>query len=125
MIIVLLGVVLYAFCKWQLRRYATEEPQPKGGSADCASCSESATECKAACLGVKEGVRIEYFDDEDLDIFRGRKQESYTEEETAEFLYVLDTMRREDIRPWLKSLSLRSIHLPKRVIEKVNQRLNG
>ena len=55
---------------------------------------------------------IEYFDDEELDVFRGRRSDGYTEDEVEQFAYVLDTMQDADVRPWTRSLTLRGIEIP-------------
>ncbi len=55
---------------------------------------------------------VEYYDDEELDRFRGRNAESYTESETEEFRDILLTLLPDDIAGWARSLQLRSIELP-------------
>ena len=55
---------------------------------------------------------IEYFDDEELDRFRGRSSDAYTPEEEEEFRQVLMTTLTREVGEWLRSLELRGIHLP-------------
>ena len=55
---------------------------------------------------------IEYYEDEELDRFRGRSSDDYTEEETEEFREVLLTMRPDEVTGWLQSLQLRGVELP-------------
>ena len=55
---------------------------------------------------------IEYYEDEELDRFRGRSSGDYTEEETEEFREVLLTMRPDEVTGWLQSLQLRGVELP-------------
>lgn len=55
---------------------------------------------------------IEYFEDEELDRFRGRSSDSYTDDEAAEFAEVMYTMRPEEVKDWLRSLQLRCVSLP-------------
>lgn len=55
---------------------------------------------------------IEYYEDEELDRFRGRRSDDYTEEETEEFREVLLTMRESEVEGWLQSLQLRAVELP-------------
>ena len=62
---------------------------------------------------------VEYYDDEDLDRFRGRAPEDYTDEETDEFRDVLYTMREEEVAGWARSLQLRGIELPEEVRDEV------
>lgn len=56
--------------------------------------------------------KIEYFDDEELDEYRGREADSYTETETDRFRDVLLTLRPDEIASWAKSIQLRGITLP-------------
>lgn len=58
------------------------------------------------------GDDIEYFEDEELDRFRGRSSDSYTDDEAAEFAEVMYTMRPEEVKDWLRSLQLRCVSLP-------------
>lgn len=55
---------------------------------------------------------IVYFDDEELDAFRGRDADDYTDSETEQFRDVLLTLLPEDIAPWTRSIRLRGINLP-------------
>ena len=53
-----------------------------------------------------------YYEDEELDRFRGRAPEDYSEEEVEEFRDVLYTMRPDEVGSWLAALQLREIELP-------------
>jgi len=55
---------------------------------------------------------IEYFDDEELDRFKGKDSSAYTEEEIEEFAEVLHTMYQTEVKDWCRSLTLRGISLP-------------
>ena len=55
---------------------------------------------------------IEYFDDEELDMFRDRQSDHYTDDEAEQFREVLYTMRQEEVRDWANSLALRHIEVP-------------
>jgi len=60
----------------------------------------------------------DYYDDEELDAYKGVNPDDYTEEQIAEFEEVLLTMKESDVAGWLKSLSLRGIELPYPVRDK-------
>lgn len=60
---------------------------------------------------------IEYYEDEELDRFRGRT--AYSEEEVEEFREVLYTMRTDEVPGWLHSLELRRIDLPNELKDEV------
>lgn len=55
---------------------------------------------------------IEYFDDEELDAFKGRAADSYSEAETEAFREVLLTLPEGEVPAWSRSLQLRGITLP-------------
>lgn len=60
-----------------------------------------------------------YFDDEELDRFKGREQGTYTDEEIEEFRQVLYTMKSEEIDLWVHCLQTRGIELPSEVKDEV------
>jgi hypothetical protein len=55
---------------------------------------------------------IEYYDDEELDAFKGRPSNQYTEDEVEQFCNVLYTLKPEDIKGWNRSIILRGINIP-------------
>lgn len=58
---------------------------------------------------------IEYFDDEELDIFKGRSSDKYSDEEVEMFAEVLYTMRPDEVVSWNRSLILRGINVPDQI----------
>ena len=58
---------------------------------------------------------IEYYDDEELDRFRGRLSEDYTDEEAEAFAEVMLTMRPDEVKGWNRSLILRGINMPNQI----------
>jgi hypothetical protein len=64
--------------------------------------------CEKDSLRVLED--IDYYEDEELDRFRGRT--AYSEEEVEEFREVLYTMRTDEVAGWMHSLELRQVNLP-------------
>lgn len=79
---------------------------------DCTSCSGSNAMCEQECTMKAATEPIEYFDDEELDTFRGRPSDGYTEEETQQFADVLETLQPNEVKPWGRSLILRGINMP-------------
>lgn len=63
---------------------------------------------------IKRALRtdIEYFDDEELDRYRGMASDEYDDDAVEEFREVLYTMFPTEIEDWLKSLELREVTLP-------------
>ena len=62
---------------------------------------------------------IIYFDDEELDRFKGTVQEEYTDEDIEEFRQVLYTMHQDEVDNWVHCLQTRGIELPAEIKEEV------
>ena len=60
---------------------------------------------------------VDYYEDEELDRFRGRT--AYSGEEIEEFREVLYTMRTDEVAGWVRSLQLRQISLPDELKDEV------
>lgn len=60
-----------------------------------------------------------YFDDEELDRFKGVKPEEYTDTDIEEFRQVLYTMKEDEVDTWVHCLQTRGIELPTEVKEEV------
>lgn len=76
------------------------------------SCADYGTQCEAVCMMNAAVSEIIYFEDEELDRFKGKSSDSYTDAETEEFREVLYTMKPEEVPEWNRSLILRGINLP-------------
>lgn len=68
--------------------------------------------CEKDQLLAAAGKDVEYFDDEELDVFKERPSDQYTPEEVESFEEVMTTMRPDEVQDWLHSLNLRGINLP-------------
>ncbi len=60
-----------------------------------------------------------YFDDEELDRFKGMKTEEYTDADIEEFRQVLYTMREEEVENWAHCIETRGIELPHQIREEI------
>ncbi|MBN2742595.1 MAG: hypothetical protein JXR39_01750 [Marinilabiliaceae bacterium] len=76
--------------------------------ADCCGAHEV---CESDSL-LSSSDNVEYYNDEELDRFRGYKPEQYNEAEVEEFREVLYTLMEREVANWLKSLQLRQINPP-------------
>lgn len=82
----------------------------------CATCDGSAaTKCEQDCMMEASTKPVEYFDDEELDNFRGRQSDEYTDDEAQQFADILYTMRQDEVAAWCRSLNLRGISLPDQI----------
>lgn len=87
-------------------------PPPAIPASSCGTCNGSNTKCEQECMMEAATKEIEYYDDEELDRYKGRASNQYTDDEIAEFSEVLYTMRPEEVAGWNRSLILRGINLP-------------
>lgn len=60
-----------------------------------------------------------YFDDEELDRFKGVKPEDYTFADIEEFRQVLYTMKKEEVDTWVHCLQTRGIEIPQEIKDEV------
>ena len=83
--------------------------QPSDSEEEC--CGMHIT-CERDSLLTSVSPDIVYYDDEELDRFRGRDADDYSEEEIEEFRDVLLTLLPDDIAGWGRSVQQREIILP-------------
>lgn len=95
---------------------STTEPVIRQRSSDCCGQHEV---CEKESLLAAVSKEVEYYDDEELDRFAGRRADSYDMHETDEFEEILTTLRSEDVAGWVRSLQLRGIELPEALRDEV------
>lgn len=108
--LVALGLVSAIFGILSHRKGEEEEPLQEGVS--CNTCNGKNTKCEQECMMEAATKDIIYYDDEELDRFKGRSADDYNDEEVEEFAEVLYTMKTEEVAGWNRSLILRGINLP-------------
>lgn len=94
-------------------------------SGDCSTCTGVDESCMHDCLLEASLKDIEYYDDEELDVFVGRDSDQYTDKEAQQFAEVLYTMKPEEVRGWNTSLTLRNINLPNQIKDEVMLMMEG
>lgn len=94
-----------------------ESAGPACGS--CEACNAAGTKCLEDRMMEDAVKETEYFDDEELDAYKGRRSDSYTDKEAGEFAEVLYTMRPDEVKDWSRSLSRRGISLPDQIKDEV------
>lgn len=103
--------------KQQLANGEIEEiPEPVTVDTEC--CGQHET-CEKDSLLAAVSKQIEYYNDEELDRFRGWASDAYGEEEEDEFREILYTMRSDEVAGWVRSLQLRQVELPDAVKDEV------
>lgn len=119
LVLILIGVALFGLTAgWLYNRNIqkkiekgeiTEAPEIVEVDSEC--CGQHET-CERDSLLAAVSKGIEYYDDEELDRFRGRSSEEYEEEEIEEFRNILYTMQEVEVAGWCRSLQLRGIEFP-------------
>lgn len=94
----------------------TDVPASRTDNEEC--CGMHIT-CERDSLMSSMSDTIEYYDDEELDRFRGRTSDQYNADEIEEFRSVLLTLLPDDIAGWGRSIQLRGIELPVPVREEL------
>lgn len=98
--------------------FTEAEPKPEGESPEGGICCGMHAVCEKTSL-TPTGTEADYYDDEELDRFRGRDASDYTPEESEEFREVMMTMQPEEVAGWSRSLQVRQIELPLDVREEL------
>ena len=112
-LMIVVGVVLYLFDLFS--RNKGEEPEPlvmpenDGCSDDCCSSNDV---CPSEMVLAGIDREIVYYDDEELDQFKGRAADSYTADEEEQFRDVLYTLQPADLLGWEQSVKKRGIIFP-------------
>lgn len=102
-VLVLTGVVL-----WLTDRHGAPV-------ADDTTAHDTQDECcgmHAVCEKQPTSLKPEYFNDEELDAYRGRPADSYTTDEVEEFREVMLTLRPDERAPWAVAIERRGIAVP-------------
>lgn len=89
----------------------SEMPEPKELQSSCNSCGINEL-CERDKMMSASCQTIEYYNDEELDNYKGTASNDYSEKAIEEFSEVLYTLRQEEVVGWLHSLQLRNINLP-------------
>ena len=123
--VLLLMFVLYRLDRFnrkrQLSQDQTEQPEPEIPAGEC--CGKHVV-CEKQKLAEARLRSAQYFDDEDLDRFKGRSSDKYTDQEVEEFRYVLYTMNQSEVREWMECLQARDIEIPDELKEECYSMMN-
>ncbi len=105
--LILLGILARVL---SLRKGSKDKQTPSFPNPDPECCGAHDI-CEKDSL-LSSSSQIEYFEDEELDNYIERPEDTYQQEEVEEFREVLLTLREQEVAAWLKSLQLRNIKLP-------------
>lgn len=111
LVIMALFALLVGLLRERRIRPNAEEGVPETRLADGECCGQHEI-CEKESLLAAVSKQIEYYDDEELDRYRGMPSDSYTDEQTEAFREVFYTMQETDVAGWVRSLQLRGVELP-------------
>lgn len=114
LIIALLALGLFSALLGYISHRKGEDDDIVTPKDTCATCNGTPLngKCEQECMMEAATKEIIYYDDEELDLFKGRSADSYTDQEAEQFAEVLYTMRPEEVAAWNRSLILRGINFP-------------
>lgn len=122
----LVGLAIIAAIVSLLTKNKNGEPEkiiiPSG---DCLTCDGSDDKCEQVCVMEAATKEIEYYDDEELDRFKGRRSDEYSDDEAEEFANVLYTMQPQEAKGWNRSLILREINVPNQIKDELITMIMG
>ncbi len=112
-ILIGVGVVTLVLLIVLIVSYRKDPPAPEpqkvvNPNIECCGAHEI---CEAETL-LTLTDQIIYYNDEELDIYRGTAADDYSQEAIEEFRDVLLTLQLHEVAGWLKSIQLRQIELP-------------
>ncbi|WP_423128642.1 hypothetical protein [Gaoshiqia sp. Z1-71] len=117
--LILLGILLGMFVLMALGTLIVNKYSRKNAKEEL---METPVEIPLDCCGAHEVCEFEemlknpeeivYYEDEDLDRYRGMASDQYNDQQIEEFRDVLYTLHSEEIRKWLLSIERRNIQLP-------------
>ncbi len=113
--ILLIALVLLGGIAALLGWFSKDDGKGITEGPSCDTCDGTDTRCEQVCMMEASVKPIEYFEDEELDSFAGRRSDGYTDEEAEQFEEVLTTLRPEEVAAWNRSLILRGISVPDQI----------
>ena len=119
LIVILAGVILFGLIAGYFYNRNIQKKIDRGELKEAppvvtmdSECCGQHQSCEKETLLAAVSKQIEYYDDEELDRFKGRPSDGYSEEEIEEFRDILYSMQEVDVAGWSRSLQLRGIELP-------------
>ncbi|MFC2328344.1 hypothetical protein [Prevotella nigrescens] len=125
-ILAIVGMGVIVGASTLISRHNSTEPDVVAPAAgDCATCSSINDDCEQTCMMEAATKEVEYYDDEELDRFKGKESGEYTDDEAEEFSEVLYTMRPDEAKGWNRSLILRGINVPNQIKDDLITMIEG
>ena len=120
--LILLGVLaVVGLVLWLLDGRRPDRHPDDGDDTDAAAPAQGCTDNQCALHSVCPSEqlltaacsdKVVYYDDEELDQYKNRNGDSYTDEEIEQFREVLYTLRPSEVLAWHHSLNRRGVSVP-------------
>jgi hypothetical protein len=121
--ILVLALVLLGVFSWLATRYnwfgssmtKKDETKQEENSENTVCCGMHEV-CENDSL-LSYDTKIEYYDDEELDMLKDKSPDAYSDNDLKSIESVFYTLKPEDVAGWLRSLNLRQITLPEYLLD--------
>jgi len=107
-----------------MRGLRQDQPKQPKSAIPAGECCGKHAVCEKQKLAEASLHSAQYFDDEELDRFKGRNSDGYSDQEVEEFRYIMYTMRQDEVREWMECLLAREIELPDELKEECYSMMN-
>jgi len=118
----LAGSIRYAKLKKKVKSGELKEMPKVKMVTDCGADTCAVEEgglCELDCLLNSTKKDIDYYDDEELDQYKGLASDQYTEAQEDEFRNIFETMQPTDVPGWVRSLQQRGLNIPDNLKDEV------
>lgn len=119
--ILIVALVLLGVFSWLATKYnwfnsnKTSEESNEVKISDDVCCGMHEV-CETDTL-INYTSKVEYYDDEELDTFKGKSPEEYEDKDLELFESVFYTLKPQDVAGWLRSMQIREIEIPQSIKE--------
>ncbi len=107
-----LGLVTALIAYFQSGKEEEETPKQEVQEATSGGCCGQHGTCEKDSLLAAISSEVVYYDDEELDLYKGTHSSDYPEAAINEFREILLTLQDDDVAGWVRSLQLREIEIP-------------
>jgi hypothetical protein len=107
-IFAVVGIAILVKVNRERKKLNPEEDEVSAAVPGCCGAHEV---CDFDQIKADENI-IEYYDDEELDVYKNKNEKEYSSSEIDQFREVLYTLNTHEIRYWLLSIERRKINLP-------------
>lgn len=119
---VLLGIAILVIFEVRARKERNNNTELQNDAAQAIDVATEQRSEEDGCCGehlvceretlLQTNAKVEYYDDEELDVLAGIAVEDYTEAQYKMIREVFDTLQAKDVPGWVRSIQLRNIQLP-------------